>query len=389
MLAAGRLESLILCGPPGVGKTTLARIIAREAGRPFIQLSAIFSGVADLRKAFSAAAQDAKLGQGTVLFVDEIHRFNRAQQDSFLPVMEDGTITLIGATTENPSFSLNPALLSRATVLTLKRLDHRALGQLLERAEAHLSRKLPLSEKEKGYLFEAADGDGRYFLAMVDRLAAACGEGQLIDPGQFDAIITRRPALYDAGQDAHYNLASALQKSIRGSDTDAALYWTARMLDGGEDPRFILRRLTVIASEDVGNADPHALPLVIAARQAYEALGDPEGHHAIGQAVSYLASAPKSNAAYAALKAAKKAARENGSLAPPKHAVNAPTDYMKAEGYSDGYIYDHDTPDGFAGLDYFPDAMDRQKFYDPAGRGAEKTIKERLYWYEARRRAKN
>lgn len=389
LLEAGRLESLILCGPPGVGKTTMARIIAHTAGRPFIQLSAIFSGVADLRKAFATAEQNAKLGQGTVLFVDEIHRFNRAQQDSFLPVMEDGTITLIGATTENPSFSLNPALLSRATVLTLKRLDVPALEQLLERAEAYLSRKLPLSDKDKRYLLDAADGDGRYFLAMVDRLAAGCGEGQPIDSETIDAIIARRPALYDAGQDAHYNLASALQKSIRGSDTDAALYWTARMLEGGEDPRFILRRLTVIASEDVGNADPQALPLVIAARQAYEALGDPEGHHAIGQAVSYLASAPKSNAAYAALKAARKAARENGSLPPPKHALNAPTEYMKAEGFSDGYVYDHDTPDGFAGLDYFPDTMERQKFYDPAGRGAEKTIKERLLWYEARRRSRN
>lgn len=350
----------------------------------FVQISAIFSGVAELRKVFEAARKRRQTGRGTLLFVDEIHRFNRTQQDSFLPVMEDGTITLIGATTENPSFELNAALLSRAQVLTLNRLDRAALEVLVSRAETLAGRAVPLTDAAKAALLDMADGDGRFLIGLVEDLFAR-GEDQLDETGLATAVQRRLP-VYDKAQEGHYNLASALQKSVRGSDTDAALYWTARMLNAGEDPLFILRRLTVIASEDVGNADPQALQLAHAARAAYEFLGDPEGHHAIGQLVTYLASAPKSNAAYGAFKKAKSAARETGSLMPPKHAMNAPTKLMKAQGYSDGYVYDHDEPDGFAGLDYFPPDMDRREFYKPAGRGAEKTIKERLEWYAARRK---
>ncbi len=386
MVAQGRLSSLIFWGPPGVGKTTIARLLADRVDLDFVQISAIFTGVADLRKVFAAAEARRAAGRGTLLFVDEIHRFNRAQQDSFLPVMESGTVTLVGATTENPSFALNAALLSRAQVLTLHRLEEDALRQLATRAEAHLGRDLPLSDAAREALYTLADGDGRFFLGLIEEIASLPEGAPPLDEEGLSALVQRRMPLYDAAQDGHYNLASALQKSIRGSDTDAALYWTARMLEAGEDPRFILRRLTVVASEDVGNADPAALPLVIAARQAYEALGDPEGHHAIGQAVSYLASAPKSNAAYKALKLAKAAARDTGSLMPPSHALNAPTKLMKDEGYSEGYVYDHDTQDGFAGLDYFPDGMEREAFYTPAGRGAEKLIKERLAWFAARRK---
>ncbi|MEM6649891.1 MAG: replication-associated recombination protein A [Pseudomonadota bacterium] len=386
MLAQGRLSSLIFWGPPGVGKTTIARLLADEVALEFVQISAIFTGVAELRKVFAAAEARRAAGQGTLLFVDEIHRFNRAQQDSFLPVMESGVITLVGATTENPSFALNAAILSRAQVLTLNRLEAEGLEKLIARAEAHLGRALPLTDGGKSALIQMADGDGRFLLGLVEELSRLPQDNAPVDEAQLADIVQQRVPIYDAAQEGHYNLASALQKSIRGSDTDAALYWVARMLNAGEDPRFILRRLTVIASEDVGNADPAALPLVIAARQAYEALGDPEGHHAIGQATVYLASAPKSNAAYKALKLAKVAAKETGSLMPPKHALNAPTKLMKQEGYSDGYIYDHDTPEGFAGLDYFPPDMARQSFYEPAGRGAEKLIKERLAWFAARRK---
>ncbi|MEM9234200.1 MAG: replication-associated recombination protein A [Pseudomonadota bacterium] len=385
ILDSGRLPSLIFWGPPGTGKTTLARLLADHIDLDFIQISAIFSGVGELRKVFDTARARRQAGRGTLLFVDEIHRFNRTQQDSFLPVMEDGTITLVGATTENPSFALNAALLSRAQVLTLKRLDDDALGLIMARAEAELGQTLPLTSGARSALIDLADGDGRFLIGLVEDLAARAGDSELDEAGLAEAVQRRMP-VYDKAQEGHYNLASALQKSIRGSDTDAALYWTARMLNAGEDPLFILRRLTVMASEDIGNADPQALVLAHAAREAYQFLGDPEGHHAIGQLVTYLGSAPKSNAAYSALKQAKSAARQTGSLMPPKHAMNAPTKLMKDEGYSDGYVYDHDTPEGFAGLNYFPPEMARQEFYTPRGRGAEKTIRERLEWYAARRK---
>lgn len=385
LIDSGRLPSLIFWGPPGTGKTTTARLLADRVALDFVQISAIFSGVAELRKVFEAARARRQAGRGTLLFVDEIHRFNRTQQDSFLPVMEDGTITLVGATTENPSFELNAALLSRAQVFTLKRLDADALKTLLERAEAEIGHPLPLTEAARAALVDLADGDGRFLIGLAEDLAARPDQTPLDEAALAEAVQRRMP-VYDKAQEGHYNLASALQKSVRGSDTDAALYWTARMLEAGEDPLFILRRLTVMASEDVGNADPQALQLAHAAREAYEFLGDPEGHHAIGQLVTYLASAPKSNAAYRALHEAKAAARQSGSLMPPPYAMNAPTKLMKEEGYAEGYVYDHDTPEGFAGLDYFPSGMARQSFYRPAGRGAEKRIRERLEWYTARRK---
>lgn len=386
MLGAGRLSSIILWGPPGVGKTTLARLLATETSLFFEQISAVFSGVADLRKVFDGAKARHDTGQGTVLFVDEIHRFNRAQQDAFLPNMEAGIITLIGATTENPSFELNSAVLSRAQVMTLKRLDDAAIEILLTRAETMLDRKLPLTADARADLRAMADGDGRFCLGLAEDVFLEPESNKILGASDLTRILQRRSPNYDKSQEGHYNLASALQKSIRGSDVDAALYWTARMLAGGEDPKFIFRRLIVIASEDIGNADPHALQLAIAARDAYEALGQPEGEIALGQLVAYLGTAPKSNRSYVAFKRAKAVARNTGSLMPPKHAMNAPTSMMKTLGYSDGYKYDHDAPNGFAGVDYFPPDMDRQKFYEPRESGFEREIQKRLAWWERYRK---
>ncbi|MEK7266597.1 MAG: replication-associated recombination protein A, partial [Pseudomonadota bacterium] len=378
-------SSLILWGPPGVGKTTIARLLAKETTLEFVQISAVFSGVADLRKVFDAAAERRRMGKGTLLFVDEIHRFNRAQQDGFLPHLESGLITLVGATTENPSFELNPALLSRAQVFTLSRLDAAAIEKLLQRAEDHAGEVLPLTEQARGALISMADGDGRFALNLAEEIFIERPKAPL-DIEALSKIVQRRAPVYDKGQESHYNLASALQKSIRGSDVDAALYWAARMIVGGEDPRFVLRRLVVIASEDVGNADPQALPLAIAARDAFEFLGQPEGEIAIGQLVSYLATAPKSNRGHVAFIAAKSAARESGSLPPPMHAMNAPTKMMKSLGYGEGYQYDHDSEDAFAGLDYFPPDMERQRFYEPRETGFEREIAKRLDYWEKRRK---
>ena len=385
MVDQRRLSSIVLWGPPGVGKTTIARLLAAETTLEFEQISAVFSGVADLRKVFDKAAERRRMGKGTLLFVDEIHRFNRAQQDGFLPHLESGLITLVGATTENPSFELNPALLSRAQVFTLKRLDEEAIEKLLARAEAHVGRLLPLTTDARSALIAMADGDGRFALSLAEEIFADETQA-LIDPAALAGIVQRRVPIYDKGQESHYNLASALQKSIRGSDVDAALYWAARMIVGGEDPKFVLRRLIVIASEDVGNADPQALPLAIAARDAYEALGQPEGEIAIGQLVSYLATAPKSNRSHVAFKAAKAAAHQSGSLAPPMHAMNAPTKMMKELGYGAGYEYDHDTEEAFAGLDYFPPSMERLRFYEPRETGFEREILKRLDYWNKRRK---
>ena len=382
MVESGHLSSMILWGPPGCGKTTLARILSHHTDLHFEQLSAIFSGVQDLRKVFEGAKIRKKNGKGTLLFVDEIHRFNKSQQDAFLPVMEDGTIILVGATTENPSFELNAALLSRAQVYVLKRLDDAGLESLLSRAEEDAGRTLPLDAQARATLKAMADGDGRYVLSMAEQILA---QNEILDTEKLLKIVQRRAPLYDKKDDAHYNLISAFHKSLRGSDVDGALYWMARMLAGGEAPEYILRRMLCVASEDISNADPQALQVVVAAWQAVERLGMPEGELAMAQACTYLATAPKSNASYLAFQAAKALAAETGSLMPPKHALNAPTKLMKQEGYHLGYQYDHDTPEGFAGQNYFPPDVPRQEFYQPVERGFEREIKKRLeYWTKLR-----
>lgn len=384
MVASGHLSSIILWGPPGTGKTTMARLLAGHVGLEFHQMSAIFSGVADLKKAFEAARARRETGKGTLLFIDEIHRFNRTQQDSFLPVMEDGTVTLIGATTENPSFELNAALLSRAQVLVLNRLDDPALEELLKRAEAYEGRSLPLTEEARASLRAMADGDGRFLLNMAEELFAL-DLPEVVETDELIRLVQRRAPLYDKGREGHYNLISALHKSVRGSDVDAALYWLARMLTGGEDPLYIIRRVVRMAVEDIGLADPQALRVALDAKEAYDFLGSPEGELALAQAVLYMASAPKSNAAYKAYGQAMRAAKETGSVAPPAHILNAPTKLMKELGYGEGYVYDHDTPEAFSGQNYFPDEMARRQFYKPPERGFEREIAKRLaYWAKLR-----
>ncbi|MDX2236602.1 MAG: replication-associated recombination protein A [Hyphomonadaceae bacterium] len=387
MVRARRLASLILWGPPGVGKTTIARLLAAETGLAFQQISAVFSGVADLKKAFETAKARRASGQGTLLFVDEIHRFNRAQQDGFLPYVEEGVVTLVGATTENPSFEINGALLSRAQVLVLKRLDETAMAQLLTRAEALEGKALPLSDEGRAALMAMADGDGRYLLTLAEQIFALDDTAPL-DAAGVAALLQKRAPAYDKSREEHYNLISALHKSIRGSDPDAALYWLARMIEGGEDPLFIARRLVRAAAEDVGLADPTALMIAIAAKDAVDFLGQPEADLHLAQATLHLATAPKSNAAYVAWKAACAAARDGGSPAPPLHSRNAPTRLMGALGYGEGYVYDHDAEDGFAGLNYFPDEMERRVFYAPKGAGREGAIKERLAFWAQRRARK-
>ncbi|MBK8771531.1 MAG: replication-associated recombination protein A [Rhizobiales bacterium] len=387
MLAAGRIPSIILWGPPGTGKTTMARLLAGETGLVFEQMSAIFSGVADLKKAFEQARMRREQGRSTLLFVDEIHRFNKSQQDSFLPFVEDGTITLVGATTENPSFELNGALLSRCQVLVLNRLDDEALDALVRRAEVFERRSLPLTPESRSALIAMADGDGRYFLNLVEEVFAGVPEGgAALAPEQLGKIVAKRLPLYDKAADGHYNLISALHKSVRGSDPDAALYYLARMLTAGEDPLFIARRLVRMANEDVGLADPEAVTQALAAKDTYEFLGSPEGELALAQACVYIAAAPKSNALYTAFKQAMAKARETGSLMPPKTILNAPTKMMKQQEYGAGYRYDHDEPEAFSGQNYFPDAIPRQRFYDPVERGFERELKKRLdYWAKLRK----
>ncbi len=387
MVARRQLASMILWGPPGCGKTTLARLLAAGTDLVFEPLSAVFSGVADLRKVFDAAKKRREIGQGTLLFVDEIHRFNRAQQDAFLPYVEDGTVILVGATTENPSFELIGALLSRTQVFVLRRLDEPNLETLLQRAEAALGRPLPLTPEARTALRAMADGDGRFLFNLAEEIAQLPGDA-LLDPAALARVVQQRAPLYDKAQEGHYNLISALHKSVRGSDTDAALYWLARMLAGGEDPIYILRRLTRAAVEDIGLADPQAVVQALAAWDTYDRLGSPEGELAIAQCVVYLATAPKSNALYAAFGEAQHMARETGSLMPPMHILNAPTRLMRELGYGKGYIYDHATEEGFSGQNYFPDGTARRVFYRPGERGYEREVKKRLeYWDRLRRRA--
>lgn len=385
MRAQGRMASMILWGPPGVGKTTIARLLATDSGLEFEPISAVFSGVADLKKVFERARARREGGRGTLLFVDEIHRFNRAQQDGFLPVVEEGVITLVGATTENPSFELNAALLSRAQVLVLKRLDEMALEQLLSRAEAETGKSLPVTPQARDGLTAMADGDGRYLLNLAEELFTLDRDPPM-EMAEIGDILQRRAPVYDKDREEHYNIISALHKSVRGSDPDAALYWLARMLDGGEDPLYVVRRIVRMASEDIGLADSTAIHAALAAKETYDFLGSPEGELAIAQAVVHMACAPKSNAVYTAFKKARRTARETGSLMPPKHILNAPTQLMKDEGYGSGYEYDHDAEEGVSGQDYFPDEMrERPVFYEPRDVGREAAIKERLERWRIKR----
>jgi len=385
----GRLTSMILWGPPGCGKTTVARLLADQTDLYFEPLSAIFSGVADLKKVFKNAKSRHETGQGTLLFIDEIHRFNRAQQDGFLPFVEDGTVVLVGATTENPSFELNAALMSRCRVMVLNRLSDDALEGLLKRGEAEKGRELPLNEEARAALRAMADGDGRYLLNMAEAVFELPAE-PVLDVTGLAQVVQKRMPVYDKSQDGHYNLISAFQKSLRGSDADAALYWFGRMLEGGEDPKYIARRLLITAVEDVGTADPNAMTQALQAWESYERLGSPQGEYALAQAVVYVATAPKSNASYTAYKAARDMARKSGSVMPPKHILNAPTKMMKDIGYGDGYQYDHDAKDGFSGQDFFPEEMGRREFYQPKDRGFERELSKRqAYWAKLREEKKN